>query len=144
MKRGGFSIVEAMIAAAIVAIGLTAAATLVATLLAKDELNVVSLRAANLQEQAVTLYRMGLSADRIRGILPESCTVSSPPALGSYKLDFGVWSPVTASVTGGSSFSFRVATNSIVYAEGAPGGSVLSYRSNSVTIVQPATFWPVP
>lgn len=66
MKRNGFSLVEAMIAAGIVAIGLTAAASLVGALMAKEEINSISLRAANLQEQAVMLYRLGLSPTRIR------------------------------------------------------------------------------
>ncbi len=48
MKKNAFSLVEALIAAAIVSIGLTAAAALVGALMAKEEINTVSLRAANL------------------------------------------------------------------------------------------------
>lgn len=144
MRPRGFSIVEALVAAAIVSIGLTAAAVLVATLMAKEELNAASLRAANVQEQAVMLYRLGLSADRIRQIFPEPCVASSPPPVGSYALSFTPWVAVENEVTNGMPFFARVATNSLVYAIAAPDGSSVSYRSNSVTIVQPATVWPVP
>ena len=80
MRGKGFSLIEALIASAIVAIGLTAAASLVGALMAREEVNTVSLRAANLHEQAVILYRLGLSPARIRAILPETCIDGVAPA----------------------------------------------------------------
>ncbi|MGA1530950.1 MAG: type IV pilus modification PilV family protein [Kiritimatiellia bacterium] len=144
MKRNGFSLVEAMIAAGIVAIGLTAAASLVGALMAKEEINSISLRAANLQEQAVMLYRLGLSPTRIREILPETCTDTATPAAGTYGLTFGAPTAVSCTASDGSTFTVTDATCTLTYPITAPDGSVLSYRPNSVNIVMPATVWPVP
>ena len=144
MKKNAFSIMEALIAAAIIAIGLSAAASLVGALMAKEEINTVSLRAANLQEQAVALYRLGLSPPLIRSILPESTSETASPAAGSFGLTFG--SPGTANCTASDGSSFKISSTdcTLVQPIVAPDGSVLSYRSHSVTIVLPATVWPVP
>lgn len=144
MKKNAFSLVEALIAAAIVAIGLTAAASLVGALMAKEEINTVSLRAANLHEQAVTLYRLGISPAKIREILPESCSESTTPAAGAFGLTFGAPVPTTYAASDGTSFAVTTTASTLVFPVTAPDGSVLSYRSNTVTIVQPKTVWPVP
>ena len=144
MKTKGFSLVEAMIAAGIVAIGLTAAASLVGALMAKEEINSISLRAANLQEQAVMLYRLGLPPARIREILPETVSDTTTPAAGTYGLSFGEPSAVSCTASDGSNFTVTSASCTLTYPITAPDDSVLSYRSESVTIVTPATVWPVP
>jgi prepilin-type N-terminal cleavage/methylation domain-containing protein len=144
MKKNGFSLIEALIAAVIVAIGLTAAASLVGALMAKEEANSVSLRAANLQEQAVMLYRLGLAPSQILEILPEACTESGTPAAGSFGLSFGSPSTVACAASDGSVFSVQTISCTLIYPVTAPDGSVLSYRPNSVTIVTPSTVWPVP
>jgi type II secretory pathway pseudopilin PulG len=143
-RKSGFSLVEAMIAAGIVAVGLTAAASLVGALMAREEVNSISLRAANLQEQAVVLYRLGLSPAKIREIMPETCTDSASPAAGTYGLSFGSPSVSTLSASDGSSFQVRSTTCTLTYPITSPDGTVLSYRPNTVTIVQPSTIWPVP
>lgn len=144
MKNRGFSLVEAMIAAGIVAIGLTAAASLVGALMAKEELNTVSLRAANLQEQAVMLYRLGLSPDRIREVLPETCTDTATPAAGTFGLTFGAPAVVACTASDGSDFAVGNTVCTLTYPITSPDGTVLSYRSNSENIVMPSTIWPVP
>jgi type II secretory pathway pseudopilin PulG len=144
MKMRGFSLVEAMIAAGIVAIGLTAAASLVGALMAKEEINSISLRAANLQEQAVMLYRLGLAPALIREILPDAVSDTTTPAAGTYGLSFGSPSALACTASDGSDFSVTDATCTLTYPITAPDGEVLSYRSQSVTIVTPATVWPVP
>lgn len=144
MKKDGFSLLEAMIAAGIVAIGLTAAASLVGALMAKEEINSVSLRAANLQEQAVVLYRLGLAPARIREILPENVSGTVTPSAGTYGLSFGSSAAVSCTASDGSSFAVTATPCTLTYPITAPDGSVLSHRSNSVTIVMPATVWPVP
>ena len=144
MKTKGFSLVEAMIAAAIVGIGLTAAASLVGALMAKEEVNTISLRAANLHEQAVMLHRLGLPPARIREILPESCSETPAPAAGAFGLTFGTPSTVACTASDGSAFAVTATPSTMVYPITGPDGSVLSYRSNSVTIIQPSTVWPVP
>jgi len=143
MKTRGFSLVEAMMAAAIIAIGLTAAASLVGALMAKEELNSVSLRAANLHEQAIMLYRLGLSPARIREILPETC-VDSSASSGAFGLTFGSPATVANQDSSGSSFTVRTVASTLTYPVKTPDGTTLSYVSNSVTIVLPSTVWPVP
>jgi prepilin-type N-terminal cleavage/methylation domain-containing protein len=88
MKNHGYSLVEVMIAAAVVAVGLTAAAMLVGTFMQQQELNAATLRAANLQEQAAKLHRLDLSSAAIRDLLPESCVASGTPPDGGYTLRF--------------------------------------------------------
>jgi prepilin-type N-terminal cleavage/methylation domain-containing protein len=144
MRKNAFSLVEALIAAAIISIGLTAAAALVGALMAKEEINTVSLRAANLHEQAVMLYRLGLAPAKIRQILPETCTESTTPSAGTFGLTFGSSSTLQETASDGTTFSVVTTPSTLVYPVTAPDGSVLSYRSNTVTIVQPSTVWPVP
>ena len=144
MKRNAFSLVEALMAAAIVAIGLTAAASLVGALMAREEVNTVSLRAANLQEQAVMLYRLGLSSERILEILPEPCSATTSPSAGAFGLSFGSPSAASCTATDGSVFAVTDTTCTLTFPVTGPDGSVLSYRNNSVTIVRPSTVWPVP
>ena len=144
MRKNAFSLVEALIAAAIVSIGLTAAASLVGALMAKEEINTVSLRAANLHEQAVVLYRLGLSPAKILEILPETCSESGAPSAGTFGLVFGSQSGSQQTASDGTVFSVVSTPSTLFFPVTAPDGSVLSYRSNSVTIVQPATVWPVP
>jgi len=144
MTKNGFSIMEVLIAAAIIAIGLTAAASLVGALMAKEEINTGSLRAANLHEQAVALYRLGLTSEQILSILPESCSDDMTPAAGAFGLSFGEPASNSCTASDGSEFTVRATTSTLVHPITAPDGSVLSYRSNSVTIVRPSTLWPVP
>jgi type II secretory pathway pseudopilin PulG len=144
MVKNAFSLVEALIAGAIVAIGLTAAASLVGALMAKEELNTTALRAANIHEQAVMLYRLGLSPDRIRAIMPEACAETATPPAGSFGLTFGSVVSSNGTASDGTVFAVLGTASTLVYPITAPDGSVLSYRSNTVTIVQPSTVWPVP
>jgi Tfp pilus assembly protein PilV len=144
MKKNAFSLIEALMAAVIVAIGLTAAASMVGALMAKEEINTVSLRAANLQEQAVMLYRLGLSPTRIRAILPETCSDSGTPSAGTFTLAFGAPSSTTCTASDDAVFAVTSSSSTLIYPITAPDGSVLSYRTNSVTILRPSTVWPVP
>jgi len=91
VRARGYSLVEVMVAAAVVAIGLTAAAVLVGTLMQQQELNAASLRAANLQEQAVKLYRLDLAPNDIVELLPENSVriaLGAAPPQGFYGFTF--------------------------------------------------------
>lgn len=144
MKKNGFSLVEALIATVIVAIGLTAAASLVGALMAKEEFNTVALRAANLQEQAVVLYRLRLAPAMIRAVLPETCAESGSPSAGTFVLSFGSPSATSCTASDGTAFSVSSTACTLTYPVTAPDGSVLSTASRTVTILRPNTFWPVP
>lgn len=144
MTTRGFSVIEALMAAAIVAIGLTAAASLVGALMAREEVNTVSLRAANLHEQAIMLYRLGLSPEKIRAILPEPCGDGGSPPAGGFSLTFGSAVPMQCTASDGSTFNVTSTESTLTFPITGPDGTVLSYRENSLTILRPSTLWPVP
>ena len=135
MRARGYSLVEVMLAAAVVAIGLAAAAVLVGTLMQQQELNAASLRAANLQEQAAKLHRLDLNSSAIRGLLPESCVASGTPPVGGYTLRFFPALQTNIAV-GTNLLTIERTTCSIVFAN--PGGEA-TYRTNNVSIVRPTT-----
>lgn len=122
-----------MVAAAIVAVGLTAAAVLASTLMQQQELNAATLRAANLQEQAAKLHRLDLSSSAIRGLLPEPCVASGTPPVGGYTLRFFPALRTNITVDANLVSVERTSCN-IVFA--SPGG-VGTYTTNSVSIVRP-------
>lgn len=130
-----------MVAAAIVAVGLTAAAVLVGTLMGQQELNSANLRAANLQEQAIRLYRLGITNfNDVVALLPESCTSSDPPPAGAYTLRFTGETrtniPIGPSAMHGT-IAVDLLTNTIVYGEQVSTDQAAN-RTNSVVIVLPS------
>ncbi len=131
--RAAFSIIETMVAAAVVAVGLTAAAVLAASIMAQQERDTATLRAANLQEQAVRLYRMDLSHALILSLLPEDCRASGAPPTNGYVLSFTRSAPVSLDVDGVNVAVERTGSTISYAPAGADGGA----RTNSVTILRP-------
>ena len=127
--------VEVMVAAAIVAVGLTAAAVLASTLMQQQELNAATLRAANLQEQAAKLHRLDLGLSAILGLLPERCVASGTPPAGGFMLRFFPASK-TNIVVDTNLVAIERTICRIVFADPGGGGT---YRTNEVSIVRPAT-----
>jgi len=134
MRAQGYSLVEVMVAAAVVAIGLTAAAVLVGTLMQQQELNAASLRAANLQEQAVKLYRLDLRPDTIVSLLPESSQQSGTPPAGGYSISFSRAAPTNVEVDGTAVLLDRTGCNMVFASLGGTGALL----TNTVTIVRPS------
>ncbi|MEO6846119.1 MAG: prepilin-type N-terminal cleavage/methylation domain-containing protein [Chthoniobacterales bacterium] len=79
MKRfcAGYTIVEVLIAAAILMIAVGAAAALSAASSTQEDTNTRISRCLNLQEQAVRLYQLGISPDSISDILPSDPDTNS-------------------------------------------------------------------
>lgn len=127
MKRAGFSLVEVMVAAAIVAVGLTAAAVLAGTLMQQEELNAASMRAADMQEQVSKLYRLDMASSTIRSLLPEPCVAAGDPPSGGYRVSFSTASPTNMDI-GGVNVSLDKTTLTLVYSN--PVG-----RSNATNVV---------
>jgi len=128
----GYSLVEVMVAAAIVAVGLTAAAVLASTLMQQQELNAVTLRAANLQEQAAKLYRLDLRPDEIYRLLPESCQGGSTPPANGYALSFSRAVATNVAVDGTSVALEQTGCILVFSNAGGPA------RTNGVTITRPS------
>ncbi len=138
MRRNGYSLVEVMIAAAVVAIGLAAAAVLVGAIMTQKEQDLVSMRAANVQEQAIALYRLGITnTGTIIGLLPEACTNVAAPPEGVYSLSFG--EEATTSIAGqGGTITMSVVTNTLVYGRCDPSSESVQYLTNFQTVLLPS------
>lgn len=134
MNHRGYSLVEVMIAAAIIAVGLTAAAVLVGSLMTQQEVNAASLRATNLQEQAVRLYRLDITATSIIELLPEPATANLQPAAGSYGLNFTTAGTTNVTIDG-TAVQVDLTTCTLAYVNPVETNSVVT---NSVTIVRPS------
>lgn len=134
MNQRGYSLVEVMIAAAIIAVGLTAAAVLVGSLMNQQESNAASLRAANLQEQAVRLYRLDLSPGLILDLLPEATSSDLSPASGSYGISFSTSTSTNLTIDATAVF-VDVATCTLAYASPVVSNTIIT---NAVTIVRPS------
>ena len=134
MSTKGYSLVEVMVAAAIVAVGLTAAAVLASTLMQQQELNAATLRAANLHEQAAKLYRLDLRPDDIYRLLPENCAGGVTPPANGYALSFSR-AVATNIAVGGTDVALEQTSCIMVFANPAGNGAL---NTNGVTIVRPS------
>ena len=134
MKPTGYSLVEVLVAAAIVAVGLTAAAMLVGTLMQQQELNAAALRAANVQEQAVKLHRLDLGSSSIRSLIPEPCVASGSPPVGGYTLLFSDES-VTNVVIDGTTIDLSRTSVTLIYPNTLAAGNI----TNKVDVFRPST-----
>jgi prepilin-type N-terminal cleavage/methylation domain-containing protein len=138
VRQDGYSLVEVMIAAAVVAIGLSAAAVLVGAIMTQKEQDLVSLRAANVQEQAIALYRLGITnTGTIIGLLPEACTNVAVPAEGVFSLSFGEEVPTSIAGQGGA-ITMSVVTNTLVYGRRDPSSGTVQYLTNAQTVLLPS------
>lgn len=126
-RRAGYTIVEALVAAAILAIGVAAAASLALTMVSQEESNARVARAINLQEQAARLYQLGLTPSTIAGILPADSGVSS--------ITFAA-----TAVTGSNIPSIDSASCQMNYSAGAPltDSTAVVVRTNYLTVVRPS------
>jgi len=135
MKPGAFSLVEVMVAAAVVAVGLTAAAMLVGSLMQQQEVNAASFRASNLQEQAAKLFRMDLNPSLIREVLPEVSVGTTVPPAGGYSFVFSRPAK-TNLVVDNTTLDLEVGSMQIIYESPLGSGT---YATNRVSILRPAT-----
>ncbi len=141
MRSAGYSLIEVLVAAVVVAVGLTAATVLIGSIMSQQELNLVSLRAANLQEQAVTLYRLGVTNQvQLNSIMPEPSSDVSDPERGEFSLIFGPESTVSVAFTNQgvvASTSYR-SNSCIVVFPNPPGSSgAETYSTNTVPVILP-------
>jgi len=73
----GYSLIEVLVAAGILAIGIAAAAVLALTMVSQQEGAARAVRALNYQEQACRLYQFGVAPSVITNILPPESSVTS-------------------------------------------------------------------
>jgi len=128
-----YSLIEVLIAGAILVIGISAAAILANTLLVQEESNGYSLRAFNSQEQAARLWQLGVATNVITDILPERCSTNATNP-GPYSMYLGF---TTNTTNLGSGVIVEILNPlRIVYHSGFDGSNNLIYRTNDVTVVR--------
>ncbi|CAN5408096.1 hypothetical protein BH09VER1_BH09VER1_09830 [soil metagenome] len=127
-KLEGYTIVEALVAAAILVIGVAAAASLALTMVSQEESNARVARAINLQEQAARLYQLGMSPAGVAAILPADSGVAS--------ITFATGTTNVASVG-----TVEIATCEMAFTAGAPltDTNASVNRTNDLTVVRPST-----
>lgn len=136
----GYSLVEVIVAAALLGIGMTAAAIMVHAIVRQEESNTVHRRAANLQEQASRLFQLGMNADQIRNVLPENCVTDTTPTEGTFHITF---SPVVTNTINvqGTTTNFttqvEVTVNTLIYTGPPDGEGTSRHITNHQTVVRP-------
>lgn len=131
-NRRGYTLVEAVIAGAILLVGIAAAALLANSVVLTQIGNERGARAINAQDQAARLYQLGLEPTTITNILPPNCTTNSPTH-EELAMFFS-----TGSITFGPTTA-ESATNIMVYRAGEDTGANPTYRTNTVIIIRVST-----
>jgi type II secretory pathway pseudopilin PulG len=72
IRRAGYTLVEVVIAGAVIAVGMTGAASLSSSMMAQEELSWRVSVARNYQENLVRLWQLGLSASEVLNLIPSA------------------------------------------------------------------------
>lgn len=135
MNRKAYTLIEVMIAGALLLIGIGAAALLANSMFRQQFSSSETLRALNMQEQAVKLFQLGLEPDEIGNILPAKVAATAPPGAAEIFLQFTTNSEVIADL----GIEVVTGTCRIVFATGEDNEGNPVHRTNTVTIVRPST-----
>jgi len=133
-RHGAYSLVEVLIAGAVLAIGVAAAAIMASALMVQGEANGNALQAYNAQEQAARLWQLGLAPTNITNILPHRCTTTNPPPLYNIHLSF---TETTTNINGVSNIPILNPLR-IVFNSGVTAGGTQLYITNDVIVVRPS------
>jgi Tfp pilus assembly protein PilV len=132
-SRGGYSLVEVIIAGFLLVIAISGAAILARTIAVNEESNTVVARAINTQEQAARLYALGLSPTQITNILPEVFTTNTAPAEQTLNLSFATTNTTITNVG-----VLEAAVSTLIYPVGQNANGVALFRTNIINIVRPS------
>ena len=137
-STAAYTLIEVLVAAAILMIAVAAAAALALATVTQEEINARIARCLNLHEQAVRLYQLGLDANTITAILPEDPAVVSldfpVPAQPLSIPNLGTVDQVTSTLT------FRTTPQSDAWTAGAwTGGesSNTAQRTSTIVAIRP-------
>lgn len=119
-----YSLIEVLVASAILMIAVTAAAALALATVTQEEINTRVARCINLHEQAVRLYQLGLGNTTIAAILPRD------PAVLDYP-DFSA--PASVSITGLGTVEQVNSTLTFTTSDAAG-----SQRTSTITAIRPS------
>jgi len=134
-KLQAYSLIEVLIASGILLTGIAAIAMMAHTMFLQEEANGRITRGLNLQEQAATLWQLGLTSSTITNILPERCKAANPPGADAVCLTVTTNANITGLGSGiAESVNMSIAFHSATYANGT-----VVYQTNDVTVVRPST-----
>jgi len=126
-KRSGFSLMEAVIAAAIVALGIAGAALMANSIIVNQEANTQLVYAQNLHEQTARLYQLGITPAAITNYLPDRFQSVAPTALNQFQLTtVAAVPPVGIAVEG--------IQNTLTFSVGANSSGTAIFQSQTNTV----------
>lgn len=128
-----YSLIEVLIAAGVLLTGIAAAAMMANTMYLQQEANGVVTRALNLQEQAATLWQLGLSPGAIANILPEKCVTNTNTGPNQVNL-----TSATGNLTVANLGTFETNSLRIIFHSATSANGTLVYQTNTVTVVRPS------
>lgn len=134
MKRNGYSIIEVLVAAGVIALAVGAGAVLARSSILQADSNARVAQAANLHEQVATLYRLGYDLSVITNVLPENFVTTTPTAPDTFRLTFGV---ATNAISGSGSANVQMINSTLVFQSGLRTDGSFDWRSNAVILVRP-------
>jgi len=126
MKNTAYSLIEVLIAGAILAIGIAAAALLTNSITLQQEANTDLTRGLNVQERVAKLYHLGLATNAITNVLPETF-VTNTNALALDKFVLGFSAPATNN-------GIESVTNTLIFSVGSQRDGTVVYRTNTATL----------
>ena len=132
-RAAGYSLIEVLIAAAVLAVGIAAAAMLANSLIVQQESSTRTTAAINLHEQVARLYRLGLNHAQITNILPETF-VTDTASLAPERYYLNPVNSTTPASFGG--IQMEVWTNELRFAEGWDAQGSLVIRGNTNVVVR--------
>lgn len=133
MNRKAYSLIEVMIAGAILLIGISAAALVANNMLAQEDANARVGAAYNMQEQAARLYQLGLSPGTITNILPANVVASQTPGTNQLFLSFTLSTNTYTNVG-----SVEQAVITMIFPAAIDRNGTIVRQTNSVTAVRPS------
>ena len=136
MKRNGYSIIEVLISAGVIAIAIGAGAVLARSSIMQADSNARVARAANLHEQVSTLYQLGYDILSITNVLPETFVTGTPSASDSFRVSF---TAPTNIISGNGSTTVQMTNSTMTFQAGLRENGTFVWRSNAVILVRPTT-----
>ena len=130
MKTSAYSLIEVMIAGAVLAVGIAAAALLANSRILQQEANKDVTRGENVQERIAKLYHLGLATNTFTNILPETF-VTTRSGLDKFVLSLSV--PTTNN-------GVESVTSTLFFSAGAQNDGTVVYRTNTETFSRQTTW----
>lgn len=133
-RRGdGYSLIEVLIASAILLIGIAAAACMIHAMSVQETTDARIMQALNIQEQAARLWQLGIDAVEITNILPANFSTDDTP------LDDEIYLGFASSTTnlGGALTNAQILNPlRLVFVSGHEGSTPV-YRTNNLLVTRP-------